>query len=44
MEWIVLDWNKPSIEFYRKLGARLDKTWVLTRLTNGHVRRLAGRG
>ena len=44
MEWIVLDWNKPSIEFYRKLGARLDKTWVLTRLTDARLRRLAGRG
>ena len=41
MEWIVLDWNAPSIEFYRKLGARLDKTWVLTRLTGSNLRRLA---
>jgi len=41
MQWIVLDWNKPSIEFYRKLGARLNKTWVLTRLTDVHLRRLA---
>jgi GNAT superfamily N-acetyltransferase len=44
MEWIVLDWNKPSIDFYHKLGARLDKTWVLTRLTDARLRRLAGRG
>jgi GNAT superfamily N-acetyltransferase len=43
MEWIVLDWNEPSIGFYRKLGARLDKTWVLTRLTDARLRRLAGR-
>jgi GNAT superfamily N-acetyltransferase len=41
MEWIVLDWNAPSIEFYRRLGARLDKTWVLTRLTGTNLRRLA---
>lgn len=41
MEWIVLDWNKPSIEFYRRLGARLDRTWVLTRLTEKNLRRLA---
>jgi GNAT superfamily N-acetyltransferase len=41
MEWIVLDWNAPAIRFYRRLGARLDKTWVLTRLTGSRVRRLA---
>jgi GNAT superfamily N-acetyltransferase len=44
MTWFVLDWNAPSIAFYRNLGARLDKTWVLTRLTDAHLRRLAGRG
>jgi GNAT superfamily N-acetyltransferase len=44
MEWIVLDWNTPSIKFYRKLGARLDKTWVLTRLTDARLRRLAAGG
>jgi GNAT superfamily N-acetyltransferase len=41
MEWIVLDWNKPSIEFYGRLGARLDRTWLLTRLTDKNLRRLA---
>ena len=41
MEWIVLDWNTPSIKFYERLGARLDKTWVLTRLTGAYLRRLA---
>lgn len=44
MEWIVLDWNAPSISFYRSLGARLDKSWVLTRLTGARLRRLAGGG
>jgi GNAT superfamily N-acetyltransferase len=41
MEWIVLDWNAPSIKFYEQLGARLDKAWVLTRLTGTRLRRLA---
>jgi len=41
MEWLVLDWNTPSIKFYERLGARLDKTWVLTRLTGAKLRRLA---
>jgi GNAT superfamily N-acetyltransferase len=36
MEWAVLDWNTPSIRFYRRLGARL------TRLSGPPLRRLAG--
>jgi GNAT superfamily N-acetyltransferase len=43
MEWVVLDWNAPSIRFYKGLGARLHKEWVLTRLTGPALRRL-GRG
>ncbi len=43
MEWIVLDWNTASIKFYQRLGARLDKTWVLTRLTGRRLRSLAHR-
>jgi len=41
MEWTVLDWNTPSIRFYKGLGARLRKEWVLTRLTGPALRRLA---
>ena len=41
MEWIVLGWNKPAIRFYNRLGARLDRTWVHTRLTGTKLRRLA---
>ena len=41
MAWNVLHWNSPAINFYRRLGARIDKTWLLTRLTNAHLRRLA---
>lgn len=33
MEWQVLEWNSPSIEFYRNLGAELDPTWWNGRLT-----------
>jgi GNAT superfamily N-acetyltransferase len=28
IRWQVLDWNKPAIEFYKKLGARLDDEWI----------------
>lgn len=31
-EWSVLDWNTPSIEFYRALGARPMNEWTLFRL------------
>ncbi len=40
MEWTVLDWNTPSIRFYKALGAKLRKEWVLTRLTGPALRRL----
>ena len=26
--WQVLDWNEPSIEFYKKIGANLDEEWI----------------
>jgi hypothetical protein len=41
MEWIVLDWNASAIRFYRRLGVRLDKAWVLARLSRAHVQKLA---
>jgi GNAT superfamily N-acetyltransferase len=41
MEWAVLDWNTPAIGFYERLGARLRKDWILTRLTGEPLRRLA---
>jgi len=41
MEWIVLAWNKPAIRFYDRLGARLDRTWLLTRLPRKNFLRLA---
>jgi len=41
MEWAVLDWNTPAIGFYERLGARLRKDWILTRLAGAPLRRLA---
>ncbi len=26
--WQVLDWNEPAINFYKKLGTRLDDEWI----------------
>jgi len=33
MEWVVLDWNEPSIGFYRSLGAEHLEDWDIYRLT-----------
>jgi GNAT superfamily N-acetyltransferase len=41
MEWSVLDWNAPAIRFYRRIGARLDREWIITRLKGAPLRRLA---
>jgi GNAT superfamily N-acetyltransferase len=42
MEWAVLSVNTPAIRFYKRLGASLRKEWILTRLTDVPLRRLAG--
>jgi GNAT superfamily N-acetyltransferase len=41
MAWNVLDWNTPAIKFYRRLGAGLVKSWLLARLEDAPLRRLA---
>ena len=41
MEWTVLDWNAPSIRFYQRLGAKLRREWILTRIAGAPLRRLA---
>ncbi len=33
MEWMVLDWNKPALEFYQRYDAQHMKEWCLFRLT-----------
>ena len=33
VEWAVLDWNEPAIQFYQNLGAKLMKEWKIFRLT-----------
>jgi len=44
MEWAVLDWNSPAIEFYRRIGARPMDEWTVYRLTGEAINRLAGDG
>ena len=40
-EWRVLDWNTPSIEFYKSLGASIMPEWHLARMTETEFTRLA---
>jgi len=37
MEWQVLAWNEPSINFYRRLGARQLETWLPFRLEDAQL-------
>ena len=41
MEWAVLDWNDPAIQFYRKLGAEPMSEWTTFRLTSDGIAELA---
>ena len=41
MEWAVLDWNTPAIEFYRSLGAQSLDDWRIFRLHGEELRRAA---
>jgi GNAT superfamily N-acetyltransferase len=40
-EWRVLDWNTPSIDFYKSLGAQILPEWHLVRMTSDEIARLA---
>ncbi len=42
LEWAVLDWNAPSIAFYRKLGAKALDEWTGMRLSGAELRQMAG--
>jgi GNAT superfamily N-acetyltransferase len=44
LEWAVLDWNEPSIGFYRSLGAVPMDEWTVFRLTGEALTSLAGSG
>jgi GNAT superfamily N-acetyltransferase len=41
LEWAVLDWNEPSINFYKSLGAKLMDEWIVNRLTGKELEELA---
>jgi len=40
-EWSVLDWNQPSIDFYRQMGAVMKSEWLGMRVIGEALTRLA---
>lgn len=42
-EWRVLDWNEPSIQFYKSLGATIMPEWHLVRMTAAEIGVLAAK-
>ncbi|MDT8429725.1 MAG: GNAT family N-acetyltransferase [Pseudomonadales bacterium] len=42
LEWSVLDWNEPSIRFYRSIGAIPMDGWTVQRMTGDALTALAG--
>ena len=43
-QWWVLDWNEPSIEFYKSLGAVAMDEWTVFRLSGGALKKFANEG
>ena len=41
MEWVCLNWNKPSIDFYHSMGAVALDEWTTYRLDEKGIERLA---
>ena len=41
LEWSVLNWNKPTIKFYKNLGAIAMQDWTTYRLTKDELKKLA---
>ena len=41
LEWWVLDWNKPAIEFYDSLAAQAMSDWTVRRVDGEALKRLA---
>ncbi len=41
LEWAVLDWNQPAIQFYQRIGAKQRPEWILNRVTGPGLTYLA---
>ena len=40
-EWVCLDWNQPSIDFYRSMGAVPMDQWTIYRLSGDAIKKAA---
>jgi GNAT superfamily N-acetyltransferase len=43
LEWSCLNWNQPSIDFYRSMGAIPMEEWTTYRLTGEALKKAAGK-
>ena len=41
VEWIVLDWNEPTIEFYNRIGGNPFEGWIIYRMLGEDTKKLA---
>ena len=41
LEWAVLDWNKPALDFYQAQGANIMNDWLINRVTGEALLALA---
>ena len=39
IQWVVLDWNTPAINFYEKQGASTLSDWNITQMTEGAMQK-----
>ncbi|HEY1685325.1 MAG TPA: GNAT family N-acetyltransferase [Tepidisphaeraceae bacterium] len=44
LEWTVLNWNKPAIDFYESIGAEAMKEWTIYRMHEKDIARFTEQG
>ncbi|GAA0078359.1 GNAT family N-acetyltransferase [Clostridium sp. CTA-5] len=44
MEWVCLDWNEPSLKFYKSIGARQMNEWIIHRLDKNAIDKIDREG
>ncbi len=44
LEWTCLDWNEPSLKFYKSIGAKQMNEWIIHRLDKEAIDRISEKG
>ncbi|WP_160685847.1 GNAT family N-acetyltransferase [Clostridium sp. C2-6-12] len=44
VEWTCLDWNEPSLKFYKNIGAKQMNEWIIHRLDKEEIDRISEEG